>query len=674
MTIYQYSKWDGTQTTSDVDEDDLLEQLSDDILEYGDLRSALRELFQRGLWGSDHQQQIQGLRDLLRQLRNQRQQRLDQQGLGELMDDVKELIADVVETERKGIDRRLLEAKLRMQEAGEDESNIQDAMRLLEERARRSLERLDDLPDSPARAIRQLTDHDFVDPDAQSKFQDLLDVLQRQMTANYLDNMWRQIQGMSDEQQTETQSMLRALNRTLRDHESGLRPDFEGFMERFGQHFDPDPPATFDELLERLQEQISATQSMMNGMSDEMREELDSLIQNTLDGDTMREMAELASHMQRLIPQDEVAQMLQLIGIDSTPLDQAMKLMGQVGGMDDIEAQIRAAIESGDLDDIDLDDVQTHLGDEARRQIEQLHDVVRQLQEAGYVKGNGDQLDLTPRGMRKLGQQALREVFKLLKKDRVGQHEMTTHGDGGETTFETKPYEFGDSFDVDLHRTLFNAVLRDGPGTPISITPDDIEVRRSEHMSQASTVLLIDQSRSMGATGSFAAAKKVALALYWLIRSKFPRDKLHMVAFSDYAIEIKGDDIPTMMWNTWGTGTNMQHAFMRARQILSKERAGTKQVLMITDGEPTAHLEGDQAYFNYPPSYRTIDLTLKEVKRLTRQGITINTFMLETNPYLMQFVDRMTAINRGRAFYTAPNRLGEYVMVDYLRGGRKRLV
>jgi uncharacterized protein with von Willebrand factor type A (vWA) domain len=192
-------------------------------------------------------------------------------------------------------------------------------------------------------------------------------------------------------------------------------------------------------------------------------------------------------------------------------------------------------------------------------------------------------------------------------------------------------------------------------------------------MTQAATVLLIDQSRSMGTMGSFAAAKKVALALYWLIRSKFPRDRLHMVAFSDYAIEIKGDDIPTMMWNTWGSGTNMHHAFMRARQILAKERAGTKQVLMITDGEPTAHLEGDQAYFNYPPSYRTIDLTLKEVKRLTRQGITINTFMLETNPYLMHFVDRMTAINHGRAFYTTPNQLGEYVMVDYLRGSRKRL-
>ncbi len=673
MTLFQYSKWDGTQPASSMDEDDLLERLSDDILEYGDLWSALRELFQRGLWASDDDQQIQGLRDLLRQLRSQRQQRLDQQGLGELMDDIKERIADTVETERKGIDRRLLEARLRMQEAGENDTDIHDAMRLLAERAQRSLERLDDLLEGSAGAIQQLAEHDFVDPDAQSKFQDLLDLLQRQMTENYVDNMQRQIRGMSSEEQAETREMLRALNRMMREHESGLRPDFEGFIERFGKHFDPDRPATFEKLLERLKEQMSAMQSMMNGMAPEMRDELDSLINDSFDGDTMREMVELAAHMQHLAPQDEIAQLLQLMGIESTPLNQAVKLMDQVGGLDDVEAQIRAAIQSGDLDDIDLDDVQAHLGDEARQHIEQLQDVVRQLQEAGYIQGEGDQLDLTPRGMRKLGQHALREVFKLLKKDRIGQHEVTTRGDGGEPTFETKPYEFGDPFDVDLHRTLFNALRRDGPGTPISITPDDLEVHRSEHMAQASTVLLIDQSRSMGTMGSFAAAKKVALALYWLIRSKFPRDRLHMVAFSDYAVEIKGDDIPTMMWNTWGSGTNMHHAFMLSRQILAKERAGTKQVLMITDGEPTAHLEGDQAYFNYPPSYRTIDLTLKEVKRLTRQGITINTFMLETNPYLMHFVDRMTAINHGRAFYTTPNQLGEYVMVDYLRGSRKRL-
>ena len=206
--------------------------------------------------------------------------------------------------------------------------------------------------------------------------------------------------------------------------------------------------------------------------------------------------------------------------------------------------------------------------------------------------------------MRKLGQQALREVFSALKKDRAGSHELHSRGEGGETTADTKPYEYGDPFDVDLHRTLYNAVLREGPGTPVKMIPGDMEVRRTEHMTQAATVLLIDQSRSMGLMGSFVAAKKVALALYWLIQSKFPRDRFYVVGFSDYAVEIHGEDIPSLMWNTWGAGTNMHHAFMLARKLLSKEQAATKQILMITDGEPTAHLEGNIAYFNYPPSYR----------------------------------------------------------------------
>ena len=181
------------------------------------------------------------------------------------------------------------------------------------------------------------------------------------------------------------------------------------------------------------------------------------------------------------------------------------------------------------------------------------------------------------------------------------------------------------------------------------LSPEDLEINRTEHLNQAATVLLLDQSRSMGMFGSFTAAKRVAMALYWLIQSRYPRDLFHVIGFSDYGMEIKGEDLPELVWNAWVSGTNMQHAFMLSRKLLAKQKVGTKQILMITDGEPTAHLEGDQAYFNYPPSHRTIEETLKEVKRCTQEGITINTFMLEANYYLMDFVDRMTRINRGRA-------------------------
>ena len=191
------------------------------------------------------------------------------------------------------------------------------------------------------------------------------------------------------------------------------------------------------------------------------------------------------------------------------------------------------------------------------------------LEEAGYLKRQGDRLELTPRGIRKLAQQALREVFSELKKDRMGRHEIYSRGDGGEWTGETKPYEFGDPFDIDLHRTLFNSTLRNGPGTPLRISPEDFEMQHTEHMTQTATALLIDQSRSMGMFGSFAAAKKVALALYWLIHSQYPRDYLYIIGFSDYGMDIATDDLADLTWNAWVSGTNMQHALMLARQALS---------------------------------------------------------------------------------------------------------
>ena len=250
---------------------------------------------------------------------------------------------------------------------------------------------------------------------------------------------------------------------------------------------------------------------------------------------------------------------------------------------------------------------------------------------------------------------------------------MYYRGEGGETTGETKRYEFGDPFDIDLHRTLFNAVVRGGPSVPVRLDADDLEINRTELLSQAATVMLLDQSRSMGMFGSFASAKKVALALYWLIHSQFPRDYFTVVGFSDYAMEIEGEDLAELTWNAWVSGTNMHHALMLSRRLLAKRKVGSKQILMITDGEPTAHLEGARAYFSYPPSYRTIEETLKEVKRCTQESITINTFMLEADHQLMNFVDKMTRINRGRAFYTTPDHLGRYVMVDYLRSRRKRV-
>ena len=671
MTTFRYLRWDGSQQVFDLDEDSIMESLSDDILAHGDINRALGNLFQRGLRSEG--QRLDGLRDLAERLKQQRQQQLERYNLDSLMDDLKERLQDVIETERSGIERRLAEARQQLEQDGDQAEHLQGPMRLLDERAQRSRETLDHLPDSVGGAIKELSDYEFMDPEARQKFQELLDSLKQQMMRNLFQSMRQQLEGTSPEEMEGLKNMVQALNQMLLDRAMDLDPDFEGFMEQYGHYFDPDRPTSLDELIEGLQRQMAAMQSLMNSMTPEMRRELESLMESAMDLDMRDELAELGARMYEMFPLDDLAREYPFMGDESLTLDQAMELMGQLQNMDELEQQIQQVMRNGNIEDIDLGRVEQILGEEARRQLEQLQRIIQQLKEAGYLKRRGDRLELTPRAVRKLAQQALREVFSELKKDRFGRHEVYFRGEGGEPTGDTKRYEFGDPFDIDLHRTLFNAVLRDGPRLPIRMSPEDLEINHTEHLSQAATVVLLDQSRSMGMFGSFTAAKKVALALYWLIQSQYNRDHFYTIGFSDYAMEIKGEDLPEVTWNAWVSGTNMHHALMLSRRLLSKQKVATKQILMITDGEPTAHLEGDRSYFSYPPSYRTIEETLKEVKRCTQEGITINTFMLETNHYLMDFVDRMTRINRGRAFYTTAGHLGRYVMVDYLRSRRKRV-
>lgn len=672
MTTYRYSRWDGSQQIFGLDEDDIMDSLADDILSSGDLNRALRNLMQRGMQDQNGQQ-MPGLRDLQERLRQQRQQQLERYNLDSIIDDLKEKLQEVIDTERAGIDSRLREARQQLDEAGDGAEHLKDPMQMLEDRAERNQEKLDTLPESMGGQIQELQSYDFMDPEARQKFEELLDMLKQQMMQNFFQGMKDQLQNMSPEDMEGLKNMIQALNQMLRDRAMGEDPDFEGFMEQYGDFFDPNRPTSLDELLEQLQKQMGAMQSLMDSMSSQMRNELQDLMQSAIDPEFMNELGELAGMMYDMFPPDAMSNEYPFMGDESMTLDQAMELMGKLQDMDQLEQQIQQVMRNGNVEDLDPDKVEEHLGEEARRQLEQLQKVIQQLEEAGYLKRKGDRLELTPRGIRKLAQKALKEVFSELKKDRMGRHEVFYRGDGGERTGETKPYEFGDPFDLDLHRTLFNSVLREGPKTPLRLRPDDFEINRTEHLTQTATVLLLDQSRSMGMFGSFSAAKKVALALYWLIHSEYPRDHFSIIGFSDYGMEIKTDDLAELTWNAWVSGTNMQHALLLARKVLARQKVATKQIIMITDGEPTAHLEGGRAYFNYPPSPRTIDETLKEVKRCTQEGITINTFMLESNYYLMDFIDKLTRINKGRAFYTDPSQLGRYVMVDYLKGRRKRI-
>jgi uncharacterized protein with von Willebrand factor type A (vWA) domain len=352
-------------------------------------------------------------------------------------------------------------------------------------------------------------------------------------------------------------------------------------------------------------------------------------------------------------------------------------LMEQLGDIDQLENLLRGATNPGALAEVDIDKARDLLGDQSARSLERLAELAKMLEQAGLIENKEGRYELTPKGIRKIGQNALSDLFAKLAKDKMGKHELERSGVGHERSYESKPYEFGDPFNLDIHRTIRNAIQRTGGGTPVHLSPDDFEVERTETLVRSSTVLMLDLSLSMPMRDNFLAAKKVAMALHSLISSQFPRDFLGIVGFSEIARELKPEQLPEVSWD-FVYGTNMQHGFLLSRRMLARQ-SGTKQIIMITDGEPTAHLLPDgEVFFNYPPVQATVDATLKEVARCTREGIRINTFMLDANGYLKAFVEKLTQLNRGRAFFTTPETLGDYVLVDFIeqkramRGGRSR--
>src|SRR5216117_3824575 len=611
--LIRYSRWDGSQAVPDLDADDLLSAMSDDLMLDGDPWRALRRLFQQGLQHPAGQR-TPGLQDLLKQLRQQRQQRLDRYDLGWALEDIKKKLAEVIQTEREGIKDRL---------AGTS--------------AEQKLAELHKLPPDPGGQIRELQTYDFVDPEAKRRFDELMQSLRAQMLAPLLKGMQQALQGMTPEDLRRLREMLQDLNRMLRQRAEGQEPDFQAFKDKWGQFF---PGAeSLDELLAQLGRGIAQMQSLLESMSPGQRGELQDMMRSLFLQDERLEaaLAQLAGHLEELLPLDE----------------------------------LRRAESPADLEQIDPAQVAGLLGEEAVRDLEKLREIAKKLEEAGYLERRGDRLELTARAIRKIADKALRDIFAHLKRDRFGRHVVSHRGAGGDRTDDTKPYEFGDPFLLDLKETLMNAVERGGPGTPVRLVPDDFEVFRTELSTRAATVVMLDMSRSMINNGLFMPAKKVALALHALIRGQFPRDSLHIVGFSLYAREFTAEHLPTLTWTDWNVGTNMHAGFALSRQRLGRQKVGNKQIIMITDGEPTAHLEGNEAAFAYPPTRRTLQETLKEVQRCTREGITINTFMLDRSPTLTAFVREMARINRGRAFFAAPERLGAYVLVDYVRNKRR---
>jgi len=645
--LIRYSRWDGSQAVPDLDADDLLSAMADDLMLDGDPWRALRRLFQQGLQHPEGQR-TPGLQDLLKQLRQRRQQELDRYDLGSALEDIKKKLADVIQKEREGIKDRL---------AGTS--------------AEQKLAELDALPPAPAGQIHELQSYDFVDPEAKRLFDELMQALRQQMLQPFLKGMQQALQGMTPEDLRRLREMLQDLNRMLRQRADGEEPHFQTFKDKWGQFF-PDAES-LDELLAQLGRQMAQMQSLLESMSPGQRRELQELMSSLFMQDERLEaaLAQLAGHLEELLPLDELRRRYEFDGDEELTLREAMRLMEELQQMDQLERQMRHAQSPEDLDTIDRAQVEKLLGEEAARDLEKLREIAKKLEEAGYLERKGDRLELTARAVRRIADKALRDIVAHLKRDRCRRHVVSHRGAGGDRADDTKHYEFGDPFLLDLKQTLMNAVERGGPGTPVRLAPDDFEVFRTELSTRAATVVMLDMSRSMINNGLFVPAKKVALALHALIRGQFPRDSLHVVGFSLYAREFTAEQLPSLTWTDWNVGTNMHAGFALSRQLLGSQKVSNRQIIMITDGEPTAHLEGTEAEFSYPPTRRTLQETLKEVQRCTREGITINTFMLARSPSLTAFVQEMARINRGRAFFAAPERLGEYVLVDYVRNKRR---
>ncbi len=688
---YRYSEWDGSQDIGPLDPDEILAGITDDLMNFGDLQHALRNLLQRGM-RNPLGQRLQGLRDLLQQLRQQRRQTLDRYDLSSVFEDIQKRLDEILSLENETLDRRLQDAT-RQLEGGENplhafeeavkpsgpEITAEEQQRLAETLrsiAQKKKGFLQNIPEDAGGRVKQLQEYEFMDPEAGAKFQELMEMLKKAMMDSFFKDLYSQIANMSPEDMARMKQMMRDLNQMLSEKMAGgdVSQDFQGFMNKYGDLFGPNPPQSLDELIERMQAGMAAMQSLLDSLPTDMRRQLqDLLMEKVADPQLQRELQELAINLDIIAPARDLQNQYPFRGEEELDLLQAMDLMGDLQGMDDLEKQLERTQYGGSLDDIDEEKLRELLGDEAYQTLKQLKDFLEVLEKAGYIRRKGSQWELTPRGVRKIGEKALGEIYAQLKKSAYGKHPQRDQGLGGERADDSKPYEFGDPFHLHLGETIMNGIFREGPQVPVRLQQDDFQVYRSETLTTTATVMMLDLSWSMALRGSFQAAKKVALALNNLIRTQFPKDTLYILGFSAYARELQAEELPYVRWDESVLGTNMHHAFMLAQKLLARHSASTKQIIMISDGEPTAHLEHGRSYFAYPPSPITIRETLKEVKRCTKKGIVINTFMLDRNYYLKEFVNQIAKMNKGRVFYTTPERLGQYILVDYVSQKRKRL-
>ena len=637
---FRYSRWDGTQDPfgPDIAAADVLEQLSDEILMGGSADAALQRLLRRGMQG-----RFSGLDALKRRLRQRREEEQEMLNLAGPLEQIRERLDEILERERTELTFR-----------DDDDARMRESF-------------LDALPPDAPGQVAELKEYRFSDPSAQQMFDALMQELREQVMGAHFRQMAEGMQSLTPEDIARFKDMLAELNGLieLRDRGEDTQPAFEDFMSRHGDLF-PDNPRTLDELLEHMAKRMAAMSRFMASLTPEQREELMGLSQQIMqDMDLAFEMDRLGSNLANAFPDMPWGEPVMGEGEGSMPMSAAVDVMERLHDYEDLDRSMQGDYAGAALDDVDEDALRRTLGDPAVQDLRRLKQIERALEKAGLVQRRRGRLEVTPRGARRLGEKALTQIFDELKRDREGTHEARDAGGLAEPTGATRPWNFGDHGQIAVGKTVFNAVVRSEPGQPVRLRPDDFEIVEAEQRTEAATALLLDLSFSMPLRGHFIHAKKMALALHALIEGRYPHDTLYLIGFSDYARQLQPEDLTAPGFERV-YGTNMQHAFMLANRLLSQHPRATRQVIMVTDGEPTAHLEDDQAYFNWPPVPETIEKTLTEAIRLSKSGVRLNIFMLEESEGLARFMERLARVTSGRVFLMDDHRVGEFVLRDYV--------
>jgi uncharacterized protein with von Willebrand factor type A (vWA) domain len=641
---FRYSQWDGTQDPlgPDLSAADLLDAMNEEILAGGGAERALNRLLRRGMRGRFGG--LDALRARLRAAKRRQEEALDLTGP---LEEVRERLREVLDLERAELAKR----------------NDEDARF-------REL-RLAQLPEDAPGAIGELKDYDFASPEAAEKFQELMAMLQEQVLGAYFRQLGQNLQNLSPEELQRMKDMLAELNQMIDANERGehTHADFDGFMSRFGDMF-PEQPKNLQELLEDMARRMAAMSRLLASLPAEQRRELEELARQVMeDMDLQFQVDRLANALQGQFPGMPWDDPAMAGGEEAMPLQATVDALERLHDFEDLERSMRGDYAGAGMDDIDEDAVRRALGEDALRDLRRLKEIERTLERAGLLTREGGQLRVTARGARKLGERALVRLFEALKRDREGSHASRDTGGMAEPTGATRPWAFGDTGRIAVQKTVFNAVTRSGPSASPRIHAEDFELEEAETRTATATALLLDLSFSMPLRGHWVHAKKMALALHALIEGRYPHDTLYLIGFSDYARRMQPEDLTAAGWERV-YGTNMQHAFHLAGRLLAEHPRAARQVIMVTDGEPTAHLEGEEVFFSWPPVPETVQRTLTEAVRLSKSGITLNVFMLEEEPRLQRFMERLARLTNGRIFQTQSEGLGEFVVRDYVRRRR----